>query len=148
MAALMILLGIHAAETSLVVELTNGQKVYYKLIEKPVLTMSDSKIRIESNMVETGYERSNVTRFYFTNEDTGIKGVTMESFMFTQTADDEFIISNVGSERIIVSNLSGHIYTNCVKKSGSDAVVSLRGCTKGVYIIKIGNLQSIKITKK
>lgn len=147
-AAVLLSLSASAAETTLVVELVNGQQAYYKLQEKPVLTMSGTKVRIESNMVEVGYERSNVKKFYFTNEDTAIKDVKMDDVVFTQTSDDEMVISNVGKEYVVVCDVAGHIISDCVSKNGDSVTISLGNSKKGVYIIKVGNKQTIKITKK
>ena len=143
--------GTLAANSTLVVELKDGKQAYFILSEKPVLTTSGSQMRIESESVEISYERSDVLRMYFADESVGVDDIETDedNVVFTQTGTNRLAISNLSEkDRIIVSNLAGRLYNDCVSRNGTDAIVDLDGCPKGVYIIKIGNKQTIKMTKK
>lgn len=143
--------GTLAAGSTLVVELKEGKQAYFILSEKPVLTTFGSQMRIESESVEISYERSDVLRMYFADGSVGVDDIeTNESnVVFTQTETYRLAISNLSEkDRIIVSNLAGMLYNDCVSRNDTDAIVDLEGCPKGVYIIKVGNKQTIKMTKK
>ena len=143
--------GTLAAGSTLVVELKEGKQAYFILSEKPVLTIFGSQMRIESESVEISYERSDVLRMYFADGSVGVDDIeTNESnVVFTQTETYRLAISNLSEkDRIIVSNLAGRLYNDCVSRNDTDAIVDLEGCPKGVYIIKVGNKQTIKMTKK
>lgn len=150
-AALLLPLGIFAANSTLVVELKNGKHAYFILSEKPILTPHGSMVKIESENVMASYERSDVMRMYFADESVGVDDIEKErnSIVFTQTEPYRLTISNLSEkDEIIVSNLAGRLYSGCVSRHGTDAIVDLGSCPKGVYIIKIGNKQTIKMTKK
>lgn len=143
--------GTLAAGSTLVVELKEGKQAYFILSEKPVLTTFGSQMRIESESVEISYERSDVLRMYFADGSVGVDDIeTNESnVVFTQTETYRLAISNLSEKnRIIVSNLAGRLYNDCVSRNDTDAIIDLEGCPKGVYIIKVGNKQTIKMTKK
>lgn len=151
LAALLLPLGILAASSTLVVELKDGKQAYFILSEKPVLTTFGSRMNIESETVKTSYERSDVLRMYFADESVGINDIEKEenNVVFTQTEPNRLTISNLSEkDRIILSNLAGRLYNDCVSRHGKDAIVDLGSCPKGIYVIKIGNKQTIKITKK
>lgn len=142
-------LGIYGEKTTLVVELANGKTEIYNLSEKPVLSMYGTKLKVETNMVETSYERTNITKFYFADAATGISDSKSTTFEFSQTADDEFSLSNVSEDLIVtVYDISGRQFGNSVTRVGENVVVSLNSCPKGIYIIKIGNIQNIKVIRK
>lgn len=138
------------AGSTLVLELSNGQKNNYVLQDKPVLTIEGTKLRIKSSVVDTSYERSNVARFYFlSSSGVGINEVPEETLSFSQTSESQLTISNIeDKDRIVVSNLKGLSFNDCISRNGNDAIIELGNCPKGIYIIKIGNKQSIKFFKK
>ena len=137
-------------ETTLVIEMLDGKNYSYRLSQKPAVHFLGNFLRITTGSVETVLTRSQVNKFYFSGNSTDISEIANEELMtFNQTAENEFAVSNLSdNDRIIVSNLSGRFYNSCISRSGSNATISLSGCPKGVYIIKIGNKQSIKITKR
>lgn len=153
-AALLLPLGILAANSTLVVELKDGKLAYFILSEKPILTPHGSMVKIESENVMASYERSDVMRMYFADESVGVDDIEKEenNMVFTQTEPNRLTISNLSEkDEIIVSNLAGRLYSGCVSRHGTDAIVDLGSYPKGVYIIKIGNKrnkQTIKMTKK
>lgn len=151
LAALLLPLCLWATNSTLVVKLKDGKQAYFILGEKPVLTPHGSQVKIESESLKTSYERSDVMRMYFADESVGVDDIEKEenNMVFTQTEPNRLTISNLSEkDEIIVSNLAGRLYSGCVSRNGTDAIVDLGSCPKGVYIIKIGNKQTIKMTKK
>ena len=133
----------------LIIEKKTGQIEEFKLIEEPVLTLEGSRLLVKSNTIETSYNRSEINRFYFAESATGAKAIEAKSVRFTQTGTNEFQIEDLdGNENIIISNLAGQLFNNCVVKEGAVATISLSNCPFGVYIINIGKKQTIKIIKK
>ncbi len=137
-----------AANTTLVVELTNEQTASYLLLDKPVLTMEGTQLTIKTETVQTSYERSLVKRFFFTGKATGVKEVYKDALMFKQADADHLEISGLPlSYRIAIYNVSG-VEVGAVKRNGDKTVVSLSGLQQGIYLVKIGNSQTIKFVRK
>lgn len=138
-----------AADRALVIELNNGQTAYFFLKEKPVLTMEDQQLNIVTSTVQTNYPRSDVKRFFFTGGNTeGIQSSQKEKLMFRQTDADNLEISGLsGKEIIMLYDMSGHLLGH-FNATNDKAIISLRGHQKGVYLIKVGNSQTIKFIKK
>lgn len=151
LAVLLLSLGNRAEETTLVVKKKNGDITYYKLQERPILSFWGSELKIE-NKTTTIYERSEILKFYFEKlPGAGIEDVreNEDALIIAQTDNGKWVISNLAdNENIIVSDIAGRLYNGLVSKNGSDAVIDLISCPKGIYIIKVGNNQSIKITRK
>ena len=141
-----------ASGSILVLELDNGSDVVFKLLEKPVLTFVEGKLEISSQTFSTkSYNRSNIKKFYFSEDHDGLDELetSENTIIFKQTDDNRLVISNCpDSDRIMVSDLSGRLYNGSVSRNGSEAIVDLSNCPKGIYIIKIGNMQTIKISRK
>ena len=148
LAALLLPMSTMATNTALVVELTDGQTINYLLLEKPVLTMDGTRLNIKSEVVETGYERNLVKRFYFTGESTGVKEVSKGALVYKQTDADHLEISGLSqSERIAIYNTSG-VQVGSISRDSDRAVVSLSGLQRGIYLVKIGKNQTIKFVRK
>ena len=142
-------LGVFGEGATLVVELANGTKEVYRLSDKPVLSMTGTKLKVESNIVETSYERTDITKFYFADEATSVLELENTIFDFSKTADDEYMLSNVSENfTVTVYDISGRLFDKSVTRLGDSIVVSLNNCPKGLYIIKLGNKQNIKVIRK
>jgi hypothetical protein len=137
-----------AANTTLVVELTNGQTANYLLQDKPVLTMEGTRLNIKTEAVQTDYERSLVKQFYFTDGSTGVKEVSKDALMYRQTDSDHLEISGLSqNDRIAIYNTSG-VQVGSVSRNSDKAIVSLSGLERGIYLVKIGKCQTIKFIRK
>ena len=148
LAALLLPLSALAAETTLVVELTTGQTANYVLQDKPVLTIEGTLLRIKTESVQTDYERSQVKRFYFTGDHTGLKETLKDALVYKQTDADHLEISGLSqSDRITVCDMAGR-QCGSISRSGDTATISLSGQQKGVYLVRVGKSQTIKIVKK
>lgn len=148
LAAMLPLAGIHAGSV-LVVELNGGSTERFALQDKPELTMSGTKLVVKSTAVEKSYERSAVRSFYFEDSGTGIEELKDNTISYRQTGVNQFLISGLSvDERVTVNNLSGQLFNQTVSQNGDEAFVNLSECPKGVYIIKIGKNNTIKIIKR
>lgn len=137
-----------AAQKTLVVELTTGQTASYLLQEKPVLTMKGTQLHIATATIQTDYERGEVKQFFFTGESTDVREVPKEALQFKQTDTDHLEICGLlKNADITVCDLSGR-KSGSVTRTENTAVVSLRGCHNGIYLVKVGKCQTIKIVKK
>ena len=148
LAALLLPLSALAAETTLVVELTTGQTANYVLQDKPVLTIEGTLLRIKTESVQTDYERSQVKRFYFTGDHTGLKETLKDALVYKQTDADHLEISGLSqSDRITVCDMAGR-QCGSISRSGDTATISLSGQQRGVYLVRVGKSQTIKFVKK
>ena len=146
--ALLLPMTARAANTTLVVELTNGQTANYLLQDKPVLTMEGTRLNIKTEAVQTDYERSLVKQFYFADGSTGVKEVLKNALVYKQTDADHLEISGLSqNERIAIYNTSG-VQVGSVSRDSDKAVISLSGLQKGIYLVKIGKSQTIKFLRK
>lgn len=137
------------ASTNLVVELQNGEKVYFALYEEPELTMSGGSVTIRTPFVVIYYECSDISGIYFTDITTNVEKVKDMEVKFTQIGVNKYsIISDSLREKVLVNNIMGYSYNECVSINNDETIVNLSPCPKGIYIIKIGNKKSIKITKR
>ena len=136
------------SSSTLVLKLSDGKIETFNLQEKPVITMPGEKLKIITSFLETTYERKNVLKLYF-DVGTDVDALAQDALFFTQMTDGKLVVTNIKeNNRIIVSDLSGHLYSNCVVRNNNEATVCLESCPKGVYLIKIDNLKTIKIIKK
>ena len=146
--ALLLPMTARAANTTLVVELTNVQTANYLLQDKPVLTMEGTRLNIKTEAVQTDYERSLVKQFYFADGSTGVKEVLKNALVYKQTDADHLEISGLSqNERIAIYNTSG-VQVGSVSRDSDKAVISLSGLERGIYLVKIGKSQTIKFLRK
>lgn len=139
---------VKAANSTLVVELTNGQTANYLLQDKPILTMEGTRLNIKTDDVQTYYERSQVKKLYFTDGSTGTKEMLKDALVYKQTDADHLEISGLSqNDRIAIYNTSG-VQVGSVSRDSDKAVVSLNGLQRGVYLVRIGKSQTIKFIRK
>lgn len=111
--------------------------------------MADRQLNITTATVQTNYLRSDVKRFYFVEGNAeGIQTARPGKVLFSQTDADHMELSGLsGKESITLYDMAGHQLSS-VSATGDKAVISLSGHKKGVYLIKVGNSQTIKFLKK
>lgn len=137
------------AEKTLVIELDNGEIYKINLLDEPVITMSGDRFIVDSKSLYLGTYREAVVKFYFINDVTSIESTQKNVITYTQTEDNRILITNLPEkDHIVVCDLDGHLYNSSVSRNEGEITIDLNGCPKGVYIIKIGNKQTIKIGKK
>lgn len=135
------------AEHVLVIELQNGTTQSFVLSKKPVITFNGSKLYVNSQDASFDEERSNVKDFHFVLFDA-IEDVTENEMRFVRLGTNVQIQGlKEGDKPIRVFDMAGRATSALITTNGSQAEVILEGLPKGIYIINIGNKQSIKVTR-
>lgn len=132
--------------TTLVLELNDGTKSCFLFSEMPVMTMSDDNVQIasESNTIQVA--RTNVKRFYFTDQETAIHSVKVEdNFVFNFQDKNNIRLSGLKEgQTVYVYSMAGILAGSSKASNCGDAVISLNGLQGGTFIIKCGD-KSVKI---
>lgn len=129
----------NAAEKALSVELKDGQSATWLLNKKPIITFNADEVIINAENASTTYDRSEVARMSFTDENPGgVNDVISDSDIVYRYSEN--IFSCPGHD-ITVFGISGTAVA-----AGRDCV-SLESLPAGVYIVRAA-AQSFKIIKK
>lgn len=137
-------------KSALVVKMINGDVESFILSEKPVATFEGGFLKVASSKVESSFPRHDVKEVYFDKVETGIKQVTMNELRFVYQDDSEILLYGLTeTDKLIrVYDVNGMLSHADVKLEGNSASINLSSLRKGVFFIKIGNRQSIKIIRK
>ena len=130
------------------IELKDGTTNDYIIAERPAIKFENGKAIFTCKGITTEYMETNIIRFSFLGEGTGINelkaGDTRVHF-----SDDKLVIEGVTEEnQILIFSLDGKRQPATVNKSSKHIEVSLQGLPMGCNIKNIVNKQSIKILKK
>ena len=139
-----------AEDIILRVILNDGTQNDYIIAERPQITFSENKVTFIYRNVSTEYLKADLQNFVFLDPSTGISqlriGDTRVSF---KEKNNRIIVEGADNkDHIQVFSISGIQYDTNVIQSGDGIEIALTDLPKGYYIIKIGNKQSIKISKK
>lgn len=136
------------AQHELIIELNNGSTHSFVLADKPVVTFEGSKIKVVSSRLSLEKERSEVKDFHFVMVDA-IDNVADNEVRVVLLGTNVKIYGLSESDKPIrVFDLNGRVAPALITTNGSQAEVILEGLPKGIYIVKIGNKHTIKVTKK
>lgn len=136
---------------SMIVELNDGNKDAYHLIERPVIcNTGDFKMRIVTPALSVDYDLSNVKKYYFEDVASSIGHLESDAttIQVRYLNADCIEIRGVGINRIGVFGINGIQYANCIESVGDGILVDLHSLENGLYLIKITNRQTIKILKR
>lgn len=142
----------YADNTMLVVLQSNGNTMSYVLSSKPIITVSDSVLKITTSTNTSSLEIhvKEIDKFFFSEAPSSVDKVRDKEIRFIRTSDDELkIIGLEGTKtNIFVCDMNGkQSKVNCTPiDSGIKLLFS--SCPSGVYIVKINNLESFKFIKK
>ena len=130
------------------VELKDGTTNDYIIAERPAIKFESGKIIFTCKSITTEYIETDVIRFSFLGEGTGISELKVGDTR-VHYSDDKLVIEGVTEvDQILVFSLDGKRQPATVNKPSKHIEVSLEGLSMGCYVIKIGNKQSIKVLKK
>ena len=115
----------------MVVSFNSGEHVDFVVSEKPQITFDGDKFCVKTSSSTFEYNRSDIVDFHFEETETGIES-----------------LEYVGSETITVYDMSGHQVATLRGESPKAAKILIDTFNPGMYIIKIGNKQTIKYLKK
>lgn len=138
---------IYAQEkNALVIKLTNGNSYTFVLSEKPVVTLPDGNVVVNGS-ASTTYARSEVEKFYFSDNGSGIESIGKDNVTFYYVDGENVRISGLKDKATIsVASLDGKIISTQKSDETGTATISLGNHPKGIYIIYFGG-RSVKIRK-
>ena len=136
-------MAVSASARSLVIELTNGDKIYYLIggETNPVLTFNEGTVSVDGAQ----YTFANVAKFYIseTDDPNAIEGVSTkpeaaikEGMVYVQTKGQVQLFSTDGRQMNVRTS-----------RQGKSTVVDATQLPAGSYILRVGN-QSVKFLKK
>ena len=120
-----------AKSHKMVLSFKSGDKVTFVLSDKPVLTFAGDKLIVESSTGTIEYLRSDIDDFHFDEIETSVES-----------------IEYAGDDNVTIYDMNGRVVAKLGNESFDSAKTYLNAFKQGMYIIKIGNKQTIKYLKK
>lgn len=117
-----------------------GEKVAYKLSEKPKITFTDYSVNIETQGLIINYPYDNFSRFTFElNNETAIKDILSDKPVFS--LNGEFLLfPELRSNSILtIINIEGKAVLKKVIKAPGSYSIPISLFPKGVYIVNINH---------
>lgn len=140
-----------ATYRALVVLLRNGHTDVYRLDMLPRMEFDGDDMHLQTLATGTlvNYRRADVARFYVEDRRTAVESLPVGQLDIWQTAPYTYCVSGLeASDAIIVSDLGGRLIGGCATRSTSGTtVISLGALPVGMYLIKLGNVRTLKINK-
>ena len=147
--------GVMASEMGsvLVLQLKDGSIQTFYLTDRPEITMKGDSLHVVSSNTAVNYLRSTVDNFHFVDGSTigdNIEHVEKDELRFVYQNSQEVSLYGLtdADKPIKVYDMNGRQCQVQVSYGESSANILLGTLNNGVYIIKIGNRQTIKITKR
>ena len=130
--------------------LSDGTQNDYIIAERPQISFSDNKVTFTYRNTSTEYLKADLQNFLFIDPSTGISQLKMGDtrISFKEESNRIIVEGAENKDQIQVYSISGIQYDTNVIQTGDGIEIALTDLPKGYYIIKIGNKQSIKISKK
>ena len=130
--------------------LSDGAQNDYIIAERPQISFSDNKVTFTYRNTSTEYLKADLQNFLFIDPSTGISQLKMGDtrISFKEESNRIIVEGAENKDQIQVYSISGIQYDTNVIQTGDGIEIALTDLPKGYYIIKIGNKQSIKISKK
>lgn len=134
-----------AADEALNLKMKDGTIHSFILNERPIITMGDGKLYVDTDKTTATYSLYDVNEYAFGEASTGIRGIsTTEGVMRN---GDNIVFHGIDAKKVVVCNLGGAVVNADVSSNNSDTTVSLTNLPQGIYIIKVSGT-SVKINKK
>lgn len=140
------------ANTTLIVQKTDGTTESFQLADQPVVTFEGANGIFATSSLSISIPRADIDNFHFESVATGIKMVTPSTkdianvrvrFIDGNTVE----IAGQANSAVAVYRIDGAAANADVVKGADSATVSLGNLPKGIYVIKYGN-NSIKMIRK
>ena len=132
--------------TTLVVELHDGNTANFLLADKPKITFTAQLMSIVSDAFSMDFDRSDVKMYRFVNEDvtTSVKPAVKAD---AKVSDNTFLLSGVDAgTAIVIYNANGMVVKRATSVDGGCSI-SLDGLATGTYIVTFNNT-TFKFLKK
>lgn len=138
----------NSSEEMLTVQTKDGGFLQFLLSEDPVITFSDRTIRLKSDSQKCELELSNVARFYFSFEGTGIGNIEKSDLTISKLADGFIEIEGLEQNTTIkLYGVDGKNLPLKIVNSKRKTIVYTDSLIAGIYILSINN-KTIKFIKK
>lgn len=139
-----------SSDKSLFVVLTNGVKIEFALSDEPELTFVGQTLEIDSKLTFNSYSIDLVKEMYFQKTHVGIEQVLKENDLrVVEQSNESLTIEGLQpNENVNIYTMEGKQIPIQATYSMKKATIDLSNLNRGVYIIRIGKRQTIKITKK
>ena len=124
--------------TTLVVELHDGNTANFLLADKPKITFTAQLMSIVSDALSMVFDRSDVKMYRFVNEDvtTSVKPAVKAD---AKVSDNTFLLSGVDAgTAIVIYNANGMVVKQAAAVDGN-CTISLDGLATGAYIVTFNN---------
>ena len=132
--------------TTLVVELHDGNTANFLLADKPKITFTAQLMSIVSDALSMVFDRSDVKMYRFVNEDvtTSVKPAVKAD---AKVSDNTFLLSGVDAgTAIVIYNANGMVVKQAAAVDGN-CTISLDGLAVGTYMVTFNNT-TFKFVKK
>ena len=139
-----------AAETHdvITIEFKDGTRVEYELQSKPKVYFAPPVMVVTTENASVEYEIKNVSNFHFSVAATNVREVLEEHRVRMSYVSNDFVnILGALACNVSLFDVGGHL----LRKQEIDKnnyTVSLVGLPQGVYLLKLSNGCSLKISKK
>ena len=136
-------------KTILRVELKDGNTNEYVIADRPSISFEEDKVVFVCKKLSTAYAKSEIDKFIFVDESTGIKELESGNTRIDYRVEKEqFIVEGMmGKKQIRVYSINGQEQLVSVNYLDGRMEVTLSSLPTGYYIINISNKQTIKILK-
>ena len=130
------------ADHHLVIETNNSKKHSYSLEDNPVISFNNDILVIKTDKIELSYPISDIAKYYFTKEDTGISSVNgdVNNIHFNYTNTDFLLIEGIASEdNVNVYEINGRTCHVDIVRNSNSITIELKTLPKGIYLVKVNN---------
>ena len=130
------------ADYHLVIEMNDTKKHSYSLEDNPVISFNNDILVIKTDKIELSYQISDIAKYYFTKEDTGISDVNgdVNNIHFNYTNTDFLLIEGIASEdNVNVYEINGRTCHVDIIRNNNSVTVELKPLPQGVYLVKVNN---------
>ena len=130
------------ADHHLVIETNNSKKHSYSLEDNPVISFNNDILVIKTDKIELSYPISDIAKYYFTKEDTGISSVNggANNIHFNYTNTDFLLIEGIASEdNVNVYEINGRTCHVDIVRNSNSITIELKTLPKGIYLVKVNN---------
>lgn len=134
----------------IIVELKNGEKLEFRLVDKPKMVFDGTKIALTAEGVSLEYTPSEllkVTTGEVENVSSGIEELNAEQGDIQVSGGFVRLSGFMPDESVRVYSASGVLKSSFTTSSDGSLTISISDLPSGISIIKT-NKQSIKITKR
>ena len=142
---------VHAQNTvsGIIVELSSGQKVEYRLADNPKLVFDGQTVTLTTDKVRVEYKPTELAKVtpVELEKTTGIEQIETETGAIKLESDFVRLSGFAAGETVRVSSISGSQTAAYQIASDGSLVIPLSSLPSGITVIKV-NQQSIKIIRK